>query len=126
MFKRALSLLICLTLAFPAWAAQEFLLNDIVIKGNKRVQTVDILNAMKIKPGQTVTPADIDAAMADVYSMERFSDIAAEISTDSGVTVLTLNVEERPLVRNIRFEGNDELTERKITRSGHRQGPGYL
>jgi len=114
MLKRALSLLICLSLAFPAWAAQDFLLNDIVIEGNKRVQAVDVLNSMAIKPGQTVTPADIDAAMADVYSMERFSDIASEITTDSGVTVLTLKVVERPLVRNIRFEGNDELTADKL------------
>ena len=114
MIKRALSLLICLSLAFPAWAAQGFLLNDIVIEGNKRVQSVDILNAMKIKPGQTVTPADIDAAMADVYKMERFSDIASEISEDSGVTILTIKVEERPLVRNIRFEGNDELSAEKL------------
>ena len=114
MFKRVISLFICLSLAFPAWAAQEFLLNDIMIQGNKRVQTVDILNAMKIKPGQTVTPADIDAAMADVYRMERFSDISAEISEASGATVLTFKVKERPLVRNIRFEGNEELKTDKL------------
>ena len=114
MFKRVISLLICLSLAFPAWATQEFLLSDIVIDGNKRVQAVDILNAMGIKPGQTVTPADIDAARADIYSMERVSDIASEISADSGGTVLTVKVVERPLVRNIRFEGNDELTTEKL------------
>ena len=66
MFKRALSLLICLSLALPAWAAQEFLLVDVVIKGNQRVQTTDILNAMTVKPGQTVTPGDIDGAIEDV------------------------------------------------------------
>ncbi len=114
MFKKVLSLLICLSMAFPTWAAQEFLLNDIVIEGTQRVQAVDILNVMKIKPGQSVTPADIDAAMADIYRMERFSDIVSEITVDSGVTVLTLTVEERPLVRNIRFEGNDELTTEKL------------
>jgi len=114
MLKRVLLLLICLSLACTAWATQDFLLNDIVIEGNKRVQAVDVLNSMTIKPGQTVTPADIDAAMADVYSMERFSDIASDITTDSGVTVLTITVVERPLVRNIRFEGNDELTTEKL------------
>ncbi|MDT8444275.1 MAG: outer membrane protein assembly factor BamA [Desulfuromonadales bacterium] len=114
MFKRVLLLLICLSMAFPAWAAQEFLLGDIVIEGNQRVKTIDVLNAMQIKPGQKVTPADIDAAMADVYRMERFSDIAAEISEESGITVLTFKVEERPLVRNIRFEGNEELSADKL------------
>jgi outer membrane protein insertion porin family len=52
--------------------------------------------------------------MADIYRMERFSDIVSEITVDSGVTVLTFIVEERPLVRNIRFEGNDELTTEKL------------
>ncbi len=114
MFKKLLSLLICLSVAFPTWAAQEFLLNDIVIEGTQRVKAADILNVMKIKPGQSVTPANIDAAMADIYRMERFSDIVSEITVDSGVTVLTFIVEERPLVRNIRFEGNDELTTEKL------------
>ncbi len=114
MLKKFLSLLICLTLAFPAWAAREFVLADIVIEGNQRVQSLDVLNAISIKPGQTVTPADIDVAMEEIYSMERFSDITTEISEDSGATVLTFKVSERPLVRNVRFEGNEELSTEKL------------
>ena len=114
MLKRSLFLLIFLSLAFPVWAAQDFFLADILIEGNKRVQAIDILNAITIKPGQTVTPADIDAAMADVYRMDRFSDIATEISGGPDATVLTFNVKERPLVRNVRFEGNEELATEKL------------
>ncbi len=114
MLKRFFPLLVCLFLAFPAWAAREFVLAEIVIEGNKRVQAVDVLNAMDIKPGQSVTPADIDAAMADVYRMDRFSDIATEISGDAGATVLTFKLTERPLVRNVRFEGNEELKTEKL------------
>ena len=114
MLKRFFPLLICLFLALPAWAAREFVLAEIVIEGNKRVQAVDVLNAMDIKPGQSVTPADIDAAMADVYRMDRFSDIATEISGDAGATVLTFKLTERPLVRNVRFEGNEELKTEKL------------
>jgi outer membrane protein insertion porin family len=114
MMKRVLTLLVCLALAVPAWAAQDYFLADIIIEGNKRVQSVDVLNAINIKPGQTVTPADIDAAMADIYRMERFSDIAAEMSEDPAATILTFKVEERPLVRNVRFEGNEELSTEKL------------
>ena len=114
MLQRVLLLLVCLSLAIPAWAAQEFLLADIVVTGNQRVQTADILNALSIKPGQTVTPADIDGAIEDVFKMERFADISAEISGDPAASILTFNVEERPLVRNVRFEGNDKLKEEKL------------
>lgn len=114
MSKRLLLLLFSLILAIPAWAAQTFLLNDVVIEGNQRVQTVDILNAISIKPGQTVTLNQIDTAIAEMYKMERFSDISAEISEQGEAYVLTFKLEERPLVRNVRFEGNEELETEKL------------
>ena len=114
MFKRALLVLISLSMAFPAGAAQEFQIADIVIAGNKRVPAADVLHAIKIKPGQAVTAADIDTAMEDIYRLERFSDITTEISDEAGAKVLTFTVVERPLVRNVRFEGNDELKTEKL------------
>ena len=84
MLKRVFVLLFCVFLAAPVWAAQEFVLTDIVIEGNKRVQASDVLNAIKIKPGQTVVNADIDEAMAAIYAMGRFEDISADISGDEG------------------------------------------
>ena len=114
MMKRALALLVCLSLAFPAWAAEEFFLADVQVKGNQRVKADDVLSAVSIKPGQKVTPADIDAAMGDIYKMERFSDITSDISGEAGASVLTFIVQERPLVRNVRFEGNDKLTTEKL------------
>lgn len=114
MMKRVLALLVCFSLAVPAWAAQEFFLADIVIKGNQRVQTADVLNALSIKPGQTVTPTDIDGAIEEIFKMERFADVAAEISGDVTASVLTFRVAERPLVRKLRFEGNDKVKEEKL------------
>ena len=84
MLKRVVSLLVCLSFALPAWAAQEFILADIVIAGNQRVQTADILNVLTVKPGQTVTPADIDGAIEAVFKMQRFADISAEIIRGCG------------------------------------------
>ena len=114
MLQRVLALLFCLSLAIPAWAAEEFLLADIIVTGNQRVQAADILNALSIKPGQKVTPADIDGAIDDIFKMERFADISAEISGDTSASILTFKVAERPLVRKVRFEGNDKLKEEKL------------
>ncbi len=114
MMKRAVALLICFFLAFPAWAAEEFTLADVQVQGNQRVKTDDILNTVSVRPGQTVTPADIDAAMSDIYKMERFADITSDISGEAGASVLTFIVKERPLVRNVRFEGNDKLATEKL------------
>ena len=114
MIKRALVLFLCLLLAFPAWAAQVFTISDIVIQGNQRVKKDDILQAISIRPGQTVTPQDIDQAIQDIYRMGRFVDIAAGIEDWAGVDVLVFDLVERPLVRKIRFEGNDEFDDAKL------------
>ncbi len=114
MFKRAVSLLLCLSLAFPVWAAQDVFLSDIVIEGNRRVKSIDILNAIKLRPGQSASPAEIDAAIEDVYRMGRFSDISAEMADRDGVKVLVFKLQERPLVRNVRFEGNEEIKTEKL------------
>ncbi|MBW2478006.1 MAG: outer membrane protein assembly factor BamA [Deltaproteobacteria bacterium] len=114
MIKRALVLFLCLLLACPAWAAQEFTISDIVIQGNQRVKKDDILEAISVRPGQTVTPQDIDQAIQDIYRMGRFVDIAAGIEDWAGVDVLVFDLVERPLVRNIRFEGNDEFDDAKL------------
>ncbi|MDH3998590.1 MAG: outer membrane protein assembly factor BamA, partial [Desulfuromonadales bacterium] len=114
MFKRAVSLMLCLLMAFPAWAAQEYMLADILVEGNQRVKSSDVLDVVELKPGQIATPEDIDAALEDIYRMGRFSDISAEIEERAGVKVLIFSLQERPLVRNVRFEGNDEITDAKL------------
>jgi outer membrane protein insertion porin family len=110
MFKRAVSLFICLSLAFPAWATQDFFLADIAVDGNKRVPSADLLNAIQLKLGQTATPEDIDAAIEDIYRMGRFSDISAVVEDRAGAKVLVFKLVERPLVRNVSFEGNEEIS----------------
>ncbi len=114
MIRRAVALLLCIVLVTPAWAAQEYTISDIVIQGLKRVNKEDVLKAISIKAGQVVTPADIDNAMQDIYQTGRFADIAAGVEDWAGTDVLVFDVIERPLVRNLRFEGNEEVEESKL------------
>lgn len=113
MIKRATLIVLLLLWAVPLWAANEYLVADIEVSGNRRVKADSILNVISVHKGQIVTPPQIDEAIQAIYKLGRFSDVAAQVETRNGAQILIFQVTERPLVRNVQFEGNDEIgTER--------------
>lgn len=113
MIKRVFLLLALLLWTVPLWAASEYQVADIVVSGNRRVKADSILNAISIHKGQTVTPPQIDEAIQAIYRLGRFSDVSAQVELQNNAQILVFQVTERPLVRNIKFEGNEEIgTER--------------
>jgi len=109
MIKRAILLAILLLWSIPLWAAGEYQIADIVVSGNRRVKADSILKAITLHKGQTVTPPQIDEAIQAIYKLGRFSDVAALMEMQNGAQILVFQVTERPLVRNVAFEGNDEI-----------------
>ena len=113
MMKRATLIVLLLLWAAPLWAANEYLVADIEVSGNRRVKADSILNVISVHKGQIVTPPQIDEAIQAIYKLGRFSDVAAQVETRNGAQILIFQVTERPLVRNVQFVGNDEIgTER--------------
>ncbi|MDB4470674.1 outer membrane protein assembly factor BamA [Deltaproteobacteria bacterium] len=110
MLRRFLLLLCFLLIAVTA-GAQGFKVSDVQIEGNNRIETSTILAATPIKPGDQVTLEDIDEALRNIFSIGRFDDISAELTEVNGAKVVTFVVVELPLVRDVKFEGNDELRE---------------
>lgn len=113
MLKRLL-LTFCLLLFAVVAGAQGFKVSDIQIEGNDRIEASTILAAMQIKPGDQVTLEDVDEAMRSIFSLGRFEDISAELTELQGAKILTFVVSELPLVRDVLFDGNDELSEEKL------------
>jgi len=124
MIKRAILLLICLFLTVPGHGREEYAIGEVAIEGNQRVKTQTVLDAINLEAGQVVTPAQIDAAMQSIYGLDRFSDVIAEIIERNGIKVLNFKLQERPLVRRIRFEGNDELKTDKLRQAVTLRVPG--
>ncbi|MCM2264978.1 MAG: outer membrane protein assembly factor BamA [Desulfuromonadales bacterium] len=113
MIKRALLLLVLLLWTAPLWAVSEYQVADIVVSGNRRVKADSILNAISLHKGQTVTPPQIDEAIQAIYKLGRFSDVSAQVELQNNAQILVFQVTERPLVRNVKYEGNEEIgTER--------------
>ncbi|SHI57531.1 Beta-barrel assembly machine subunit BamA [Malonomonas rubra DSM 5091] len=113
MFKKLL-ITFCLVLLSTIAAAEDFKVSAVEIEGNLRIETSTILAATPIRPGDQVSMEDIDAAMANLFSLGRFEDISARLTEVQGAKVLTFVVSELPLVRTIRFDGRDEITEETL------------
>ncbi|PNU20914.1 outer membrane protein assembly factor BamA [Geothermobacter hydrogeniphilus] len=114
MFKficAVVALLICV--ASPAWS-QVYRIDDVTVDGNRRVEKEAILPLLSVKPGQKVTSEQIDRDIQAIYKLGRFEDISAEIIDQNGAKILVYHLKERPLVRKVLFEGNDEFDDAKL------------
>lgn len=113
MLKKIL-LTLCLLFFAAVAGAKGFKVSDVQIEGNNRIETSTILAATPIKAGDQVTIEDVDEAMRNIFSLGRFDDVSAELTELQGAKVITFVVSELPLVRDIVFEGNEELSEEKL------------
>ncbi len=107
-------LTLCLFLLAATAYASSFKVSDIQVAGNSRIEAATILAAIPIRPGDQVSLEDVDQAMRSIFALGRFEDISAEMTEVQGAKLLTFVVSELPLVRDVRFSGNEELSEDKL------------
>ncbi|HKJ05362.1 MAG TPA: outer membrane protein assembly factor BamA [Geopsychrobacteraceae bacterium] len=106
-------LLLLLTLSGLA-SAETYEIDDVVVSGNDRVSIISIKSVLKIQPGQTVSDEQIDQAVQDIFALGRFNNISADLVDREGAKVLIFSVSERPLLREVRLEGFEELSEEDL------------
>lgn len=96
-----------------AYAEGEKLV-EIRIQGNRRIESAAILNVIKMHAGDTLFNDKTDADIRAIYKLGHFQDVQAlKEESDKGV-ILVYFVQEKPIVRNITFEGNKEITTEKL------------
>ena len=83
------------------------------VQGNRRVETDAIRAAMPMKPGDSYDREKLKSALLAVWKMGYFNDVKLDVSAAkpplTGYT-LTVLVSEKPAVREIKLEGNEELS----------------
>ncbi|HEX2260473.1 MAG TPA: outer membrane protein assembly factor BamA [Candidatus Binatia bacterium] len=92
-------------------AQEKTVLKEVKIAGNLRVEEDGIRLHVKNRPGQLFDQAVVEQDVKAIYRMGFFEDVQAEISPDG---VLTYTVKEKPYVREIKIEGNAQLSRDKI------------
>ncbi|MBP9113771.1 MAG: outer membrane protein assembly factor BamA, partial [Polyangiaceae bacterium] len=88
---------------------------SIDVVGNKRIGREDVLSYIKLKKGDPFKQSQLSADVRALWDYNFFEDVAVDLTkVDAGVR-LRLIVKERPNIREIAFEGNDELDNDKLT-----------
>ncbi|KAF0220714.1 MAG: outer membrane [Geobacteraceae bacterium] len=89
-------------------------ITDLFIKGNRRIETAAIMNVVKLKTGDYLFADKVDADIRSIHKLGQFQDVKAETAKSDKGVILTYTVVEKPIVREIRIEGNKEIAVDKI------------
>ncbi len=109
----ALIVFLSFVFLFPA-AAEEVKVTLVEVQGNKRIETATILAKIKTKEGVVFSPTQIKEDIRALYQLGHFEDVQVRTEGfESGLKVIFV-VKEKPLIRDIIFEGNDKLTTEKL------------
>ena len=74
---------------------------DFQIEGNERVSKKTIINFSGVKTNSDLQPADFNKVIKNLYSTNFFEDVS--LTFNAGI--LTIKVEEYPIVQSIVFNG---------------------
>lgn len=94
----------------PPAPAEGQTIQSIQVTGAERLEPQTVLSYINLRVGQPYTKASADAALKDLYSTELFKDV--QINNNGGV--VTIAVQENPVVNRIILEGNKRIKEDKI------------
>jgi outer membrane protein insertion porin family len=112
----ALGVLVFFLLSFFAFpgAAADVKVTLLEVQGNKRIETATILAKIKTREGEVFSPSQIKDDIKALYQLGHFEDVQVKTEGfENGLKVIFV-VKEKPLIRKITFEGNNELTTEKL------------
>lgn len=89
-------------------------IKDIIVCGNQRIEEATILNAITHKPGDLLSSEKTDADIKAIYKLGQFQDVQVSSEPAENGVLLVYSLIEKPVVREIKFVGNDELKDEKL------------
>jgi outer membrane protein insertion porin family len=94
----------------PAFAASNFTVQNVVVKGNKRLSSGTIFSYIPIHPGQTFTDAEGDATIQALFKTGYFKNVNLQRVGNT----LVVDVTERPTIGLLKIEGNKEIKTKQL------------
>jgi outer membrane protein insertion porin family len=99
-----------LVLTFLATKTSAATINEIVVSGNKRVETSTIEAFLALEKGKNITKDEIDNAFRRTFETGLFEDLTLNVEGDK----LIVDVKENPVVSEVAVDGNDKISKEKI------------
>jgi len=87
---------------------------DVLVEGNKRIETDAIKKYIKTKQGDILNAKKISEDLKSVYSMGYFEDIRIESNDKPEGKIIIFKVKEKPTIRVINIKGNKIYEDEEI------------
>ncbi|WP_035586709.1 outer membrane protein assembly factor BamA [Hippea jasoniae] len=90
---------------------------SIKIEGTLRTDKATIKSVIKTKIGSEFSPKQIDKDILNIYRLGFYQTVEADAEETKGGYILTYKVKEKPSIRYILFEGNSEISDKKLQKA---------
>ena len=94
--------------------APEQRIARIEFKGNRKIEGSVIKQVLKSAAGDILTDADLSTDIKAIFKMGYFDDVTAEVTDIAEGKVITFIVVEKPMITEIRINGNKALKKDEI------------
>ncbi len=109
-----LAILAFLTSVPVSVSAEDVLVTFIEVQGNRRIESATVLAKIKTREGAVFSPTQLKEDIRLLYQLGHFEDVQVKTEGfEQGLKVIFW-VKEKPLIREISFEGNEEVTAEKL------------
>jgi outer membrane protein insertion porin family len=106
-------LLLCLLVSYAAKGDEEFVVEDIQVRGLQRISLGTVYNYLPVNVGEKFSLDNVSPAIKALFKTGFFKDVSLE---REGSTLI-VNVVERPSIAKIIFEGNKDLSKEDLTKA---------
>ncbi len=89
-------------------------IRQIDIRGNKRIGTAAIKGSIQLREGDLYSPEVVSQDVSSIWAMGYFDDVEVILEDVPEGVKLTFLVTERPVIKAIIFDGNDEMKTGKL------------
>jgi len=110
MLKKILLLLVLFTVTNVSFAIEPFVITDVKVTGNGRLDEGTIFNYLPLKVGDEVDDEEARLSIKALFETGFFKNVKLR---KEGTTLL-VDVEERPSIANIKLVGNKDIKEDQI------------
>ncbi len=111
---RAVSLFLTLLLLAGTAIAQQDVIADIYIRGNRRIPAETIRARMFTKPGDVYDQAALERDFNSLWNTGYFDDLRIEREQTSKGWIIYVYVKEKPTIREIKYVGLSSVTQSDV------------
>ncbi|MFC1576364.1 outer membrane protein assembly factor BamA [Candidatus Omnitrophota bacterium] len=97
-----------------AQSSRKMTVAEVKVEGNNAISSPTIISKIRTQPGTTFAQEVINDDIKRLYALGYFTDVSFDAEeTDKGI-VVTVIVEEKPVIQEIIFEGNQKMSAGKL------------